>query len=396
MDTNDWRGGAFKMTDLVSRLHSRPDRDAFTDVTFILPDGSHLKAHKFVLAVASPVFEAQFFGPFADPSNNDPVTVKDVDSTAFRRLIGCIYKSSTDIPEAGIGDQVEEYWLLLQAAHMYLISSVIHDCDRSIVDYLSDNFYSNKEMQMQDKTRQTANVKISELIEILNRASEYSVYDSIADFGSSCVLNHLPEIIEKKLLGSLSVNSIKSIVKVFFEEGLQWDGDFIAALELANDIMKNSYDAPELLKSCLSNAGGMIGGLGSKEELIRAYVICEEDVFKIAQYLDQVKEKGDEEWNDLLHIEYLSNLDNCTIWTGWEQEYNKIDIYSGLLEFAYVNNLEGMVDHCRIRLARKILSWSESNIEDSYSELSGIAEKSTALKDLLSLADQKSQSLQKH
>ena len=79
------------MTDLISRLHSRPDRDAFADVTFSLPDGSQLKAHKFVLAMASPVFEAQFFGPFADSSNNNPVTIKDVDSAAFRRLIDCIY-----------------------------------------------------------------------------------------------------------------------------------------------------------------------------------------------------------------------------------------------------------------------------------------------------------------
>ena len=79
------------MTDLISRLHSRPDRDAFADVTFTLPDGSQLKAHKFVLAMASPVFEAQFFGPFADSSNNNPVTIKDVDSAAFRRLIDCIY-----------------------------------------------------------------------------------------------------------------------------------------------------------------------------------------------------------------------------------------------------------------------------------------------------------------
>jgi len=59
------------MTDLkISRLHSRPDRDAFTDVVFILPDGSQLKAQEFVLAVASPVFEALFFEPFAESSNS--------------------------------------------------------------------------------------------------------------------------------------------------------------------------------------------------------------------------------------------------------------------------------------------------------------------------------------
>ena len=98
MNKTDWRGGDYKMTDLISRLHSRPDRDAFTDVTFILPDGSQLKAHKFVLAVASPVFEAQFFGPLAESSNDNPMTVhiKDVDSTAFRS--GGLLTASTNHP----------------------------------------------------------------------------------------------------------------------------------------------------------------------------------------------------------------------------------------------------------------------------------------------------------
>ena len=112
MDKTDWRGGDYKMTDLISRLHSRPDRDAFSDVTFSLPDGSQLKAHKFVLAMASPVFEAQFFGPLADSVSNNPVTIKDVDSTVFRRLIDCIYKSSTDF---------------LQTALCYVIRYFLHE-----------------------------------------------------------------------------------------------------------------------------------------------------------------------------------------------------------------------------------------------------------------------------
>ena len=64
------------MTDLISTLHSRPDRDAFSDVTFTLPNGYQLKAHRFVLAMAMaspPVFEAQFFRHLADSSNTNPV-----------------------------------------------------------------------------------------------------------------------------------------------------------------------------------------------------------------------------------------------------------------------------------------------------------------------------------
>ena len=146
MDNTDWRGGDYKMTDLISRLHSRPDRDAFADVTFSLPDGSQLKAHKFVLAMASPVFEAQFFGPLADSSNNNPVTIKDVDRTAFRRLIDCIYKSSTDFlkTEINIKEQFQDYMILLQAAHMYLVSNVMTDVSSYISYHVDDMFYLNK------------------------------------------------------------------------------------------------------------------------------------------------------------------------------------------------------------------------------------------------------------
>ena len=127
MDKTDCRGGDYKMSDLISRLHSRPDRDALSDVTFILPDGSELKAHKFVLTMASPVFEAQFFGPLADSVSNNPVTIKDVDSTVFRRLIDCIYKSSTDFlqTEFNIKEHFQDYWLLLHAGHMYHVSNVM-------------------------------------------------------------------------------------------------------------------------------------------------------------------------------------------------------------------------------------------------------------------------------
>ena len=34
----------------------------FSDVTFKLPDGSSVPGHRLILAIASPFFEAQFYG----------------------------------------------------------------------------------------------------------------------------------------------------------------------------------------------------------------------------------------------------------------------------------------------------------------------------------------------
>ena len=76
-----------------------------------------------------------------------------------------------------------------------------------------------------------------------------------------------------------------------------------------------------------------------------------------------------------------------TDWCLWEQENNKIDIYSELLKFAHEHHLEDMVVHCIIRLAKKILTWSENtSVDDVFADLQRKAMDSTIFKDLLKLA----------
>ena len=424
MDNTDWRGGDYKMTDLISRLHSRPDRDAFADVTFILPDRSQLKAHKFVLAMASPVFEAQFFGPLADSSNNNPVTIKDVDSTAFRRLIDCIYKSSTKFLETEINtkEHFQDYWLLLQAAHMYLVSNVMSDVNGYIEEHVMDMFYLNKTQQYGIYI-DLANEDLSDLVDIMNQACELSIYENIARRGSSCVANQLPELMERGLLNKFSDNSINCIVKAFNFEGCQdWDGDVIAALDLVSDIQRNSYNAPEILQTCLSFLGSEIKrNFKTKNSWIKEIngntnidwsrpkwkkfiqmlrkmswkKLCEEGqgILKIVEHLDEYNEGGREEgWDALKGKDWgISNskyYDWQTNWSLWEQENNRIDIYSGLLNFAHEHNLEYMVDHCMIRLSKKILTWSAKDSVDTFADLQRNTEDSEYFEDLVKLAEE--------
>ena len=42
------------------------DQQSYTDVSFLLSDGSSVQAHKLMLAITSSVFEGMFFGPLAD------------------------------------------------------------------------------------------------------------------------------------------------------------------------------------------------------------------------------------------------------------------------------------------------------------------------------------------
>ena len=52
---------------------------------FKLPDGSEVGAHKLVLGLGSPFFEAQFFGLLAS-EKLQMIVHKNIDSSAFRFL----------------------------------------------------------------------------------------------------------------------------------------------------------------------------------------------------------------------------------------------------------------------------------------------------------------------
>ena len=75
----DWRDGSSCMQHLIAKLHLRQTQgeflptqippcsnfsfaENFSDVTFKLPDGSSVPGHRLILAIASPFFEAQFYG----------------------------------------------------------------------------------------------------------------------------------------------------------------------------------------------------------------------------------------------------------------------------------------------------------------------------------------------
>ena len=57
----DWRGDAHSLSEMADRLCSMPGKLLYTDVTFVLSDGSEVEAHKLLLALVSPVFEMEFY-----------------------------------------------------------------------------------------------------------------------------------------------------------------------------------------------------------------------------------------------------------------------------------------------------------------------------------------------
>ena len=184
------------MTTLISRLHRSPG-DQHHDVRFRLPDGSEVGGHKLVLAVASPVFESQFYGPMA-AENTDVVTVKEVDSKAFRLLLECVYNSG---PVETWNLTPEEYWDLFNAAHLYIVPVLMMHCEVKLSEYA-----------------ETLKNDVSKLIEFINKAETLSISEKLSNIGLDLIKKDLHRYYknDSESMNKLGLNAMKGLVKDLF------------------------------------------------------------------------------------------------------------------------------------------------------------------------------------
>jgi len=125
MEWDDWRQGECLLPALVGKFY---DQQSYTDVSFVLADGSTVQAHKLMLAITSSVFEGMFFGPLADKGLKE-VKVEDVKPSGFRRLLHFIYNSrclSWKIEDP------EEWWHILEAANKYMNTRLVEQVERRL------------------------------------------------------------------------------------------------------------------------------------------------------------------------------------------------------------------------------------------------------------------------
>jgi len=124
-DLDDWRQGECLLPQLVGKFY---DQQLWTDVRFILSDGSSVQAHKLVLAITSSVFEGMFFGPLAD-RNLREVKVEDVKPVGFKRLLQFIYNSRCLSWKM---EDPEEWWHILEAANKYMNTRLVDQIERKL------------------------------------------------------------------------------------------------------------------------------------------------------------------------------------------------------------------------------------------------------------------------
>lgn len=81
----DWQ---LQCGDLKQRAITLLQTGQWADCAFLVgpvPDQVDFKAHKLFLTMASPVFEAMFYGPIAE--GNGPISIPDMSSESFRKLL---------------------------------------------------------------------------------------------------------------------------------------------------------------------------------------------------------------------------------------------------------------------------------------------------------------------
>lgn len=85
---HDWQQGTKEIKERGSYLL---EKGIWSDCRFLVgvePNQQTIEGHKLILAMASPVFEAMFYGGMAE---NNPISILDVTPDAFKALLEYVY-----------------------------------------------------------------------------------------------------------------------------------------------------------------------------------------------------------------------------------------------------------------------------------------------------------------
>ncbi|CAM0876982.1 unnamed protein product [Alopecurus aequalis] len=123
------------MAEHVSRLLEQ--KEGF-DVSFSV-GGETVKAHRLILAMRSPVFKAELYGPMMEARTGQSITIKDMQPDVFRALLHYIYTDSLPRQhlEGNGNTNTEMLRLLLVAADRYAIERLKLVCQSILCSHLN-------------------------------------------------------------------------------------------------------------------------------------------------------------------------------------------------------------------------------------------------------------------
>ena len=128
----DWQTGKETVRERVAFLWNS---DLLSDVKFVVPVSNGesetkstkvIPAHKFVLAISSPVFYAMFYGQMADTT--DTIELPDCEFESLLELFRCMYSDEVNLTGSNV-------MRVLYLAKKYMVPSLPDKCTA----YLQDN-----------------------------------------------------------------------------------------------------------------------------------------------------------------------------------------------------------------------------------------------------------------
>ncbi|KAL0880684.1 hypothetical protein ABMA27_001902 [Loxostege sticticalis] len=121
---NDWQ---VVCNDIKARMSKMYESRTWTDCVFLFGTDQLVPAHRNVLAAASPVFAAMFFGEWAE--SDGPIRIEDIQPETFISMLKYIY--ADDINIGSFDDACALYY----AAHKYTLKHLQEQC----LEYLRGN-----------------------------------------------------------------------------------------------------------------------------------------------------------------------------------------------------------------------------------------------------------------
>ena len=235
----DWRENCSNLAQLTDCFCNRytVGNLPYTDVTFILSDGSKVEAHKFILALVSPVFENELFNDNWMESKKNEIAVED-DRGVFRELIASIYLYE-GLPEM----EEMSLWNLLYLTNKYLIN---HLTER-VIRKLSSSIKAEDESQ---------NISISVMIKHYQKAKESIIGERLLPVIQRAIENNAANLIESEEFLSLSQDEVLEILNFpnisisegqVFNAAVAWCNHHFAKASVAEENFRSHFQ--NLIKS---------------------------------------------------------------------------------------------------------------------------------------------------
>ncbi|XP_072936735.1 BTB/POZ domain-containing protein 6-A-like [Epargyreus clarus] len=191
----------YKMSDIkCNSLYDRVNKllvsYEWSDCSFSV-SGKKFKAHKLILGISSPVFEAMFYGPL---SSSDDISITDIEPEIFQLLLNYIYTDKVEITS------IDEAYELLYVSRKYLLENLTEICISYIQSNMTvDNIVTilNYPDYMQDNKLLTSSLKLFCI------HANYVLQENLKNISISCM---------QKILQCDNMNIIeKNLIKYVFE-----------------------------------------------------------------------------------------------------------------------------------------------------------------------------------